>query len=80
MTPELDWNRFTEIMKEIHGKRKRPALIDFSRPVGRPCELCGWPLSNEGRKLKSIDCPEHMPDHWKFHERQAYEESTDDKP
>lgn len=54
----------------------QPPLFDFDRPVGRPCQKCGYPFSNRDYyPMKSIDCPEHMPAHWKFHERKAYEQA-----
>ena len=50
-------------------------LFDFNRPIGRPCKDCGYP-SRSGPdslyKLKIIDCPDHMPQHWKFHENEAF--------
>lgn len=57
-----------------------PILFDFDRPVPRQCQKCGWPFgeSLDGVRrfpLKVVDCPEHMPDHWKYHERKAYEEA-----
>lgn len=55
-------------------------LFDFDRPVPRQCQKCGWPFGEgfDGVRrfpLRSVDCPEHMPDHWKYHERKAYEEA-----
>lgn len=50
-------------------------LFDFDQPLSRTCQKCGYPFGNPpGMKLypmKEIDCPEHMPPHWKFHEREA---------
>lgn len=52
-------------------KQERKPLYDFCRPIGRPCADCGYPMATGNYRLKVIDCPEHMPAHWKYHERKA---------
>lgn len=57
-----------------------PIIFDFNRPIGRPCKDCGYPFGNgldgvRRYRLRVVDCPEHMPAHWKFHEAQAYKEA-----
>lgn len=52
-----------------------PILIDFDRPVGRPCQWCGYPFSDDRYyHIRSIDCPKHEPAHWKFYRTQAERE------
>lgn len=62
-------------------------LFDFDRSIGRPCKDCGYPFGRRKDStgkydypLRAVDCPEHMPAHWKFHERQAYKEAHANDP
>ncbi len=56
----------------------RGVLFDFMRPVGNACPDCHYPFdaSWPGR-IKSIECPEHMPPYWKFYQRQMQEKAKE---
>lgn len=59
-------------------------LFDFSRPIPPTCKDCGYPFGEgfDGVKryrIRPVDCPEHMPAWWKYHEAQAYQEATRDR-
>lgn len=59
------------------GLAMSPILFDFDRPIGRPCQKCGYPFGNPPDRMiypmRMNDCPEHMPPEWKYHERKASE-------
>lgn len=45
-------------------------VFDFNRPLPQPCKDCGYPSIfmpyGDIYRLKVTECPEHMPQHWKY--------------
>lgn len=57
-----------------HLKDKKPPVFDFCAPLPKPCPECNYPFdADRPGRIRSVDCLEHMPAHWKHHEKEALE-------